>query len=190
MPTRWSRSRARRSTSTASSTMTARCATSTSRRCSAAPRSLTAAGQRDPAGKDHDAAVAIERSSRTLVARAWFLFDESQGPQAAGAERSRGGGAARTGRRLRAAQSRPAARTTRTGSTRRSTRSTPPSGCAPTTAPRCACARACTAQFGRTDEAVARSRSRRVARHPRELERDDARRCAAPATGPRGKRRG
>lgn len=44
---------------------------------------LAAAGQRELAGQDHDAAVAIERSLRTLVARGWFLFDIKEGkPQA------------------------------------------------------------------------------------------------------------
>jgi tetratricopeptide (TPR) repeat protein len=44
---------------------------------------LAAAGQRDLAGRDHDAAVAIERSLRTLIARAWFLFDvKERRPQA------------------------------------------------------------------------------------------------------------
>jgi len=44
---------------------------------------LAEAGQRDLAGRDHDAAVAIERSPRTLVPRAWFLFDVKESrPQA------------------------------------------------------------------------------------------------------------
>lgn len=40
---------------------------------------LAEAGQNDAAARDHDAAVEIERSLRTLVARGWFLFDVKEG---------------------------------------------------------------------------------------------------------------
>jgi predicted Zn-dependent protease len=52
---------------------------------------LEAAGQLDLAAKDLDAAVAIERSARTLIPRGWFLHYAAQGR---GADRSRGGRAA------------------------------------------------------------------------------------------------